>query len=333
MQKKSQKKDLERHSTGQKSSADETGEVFPTFLSRSKRIKKALNRKRIDPFSNDVSPLPEQIEAGLNDTIPQQFDAPLFEKITEQPDLKSPMIDDNKSFDPIQLESPPKDLNFSAMMESVNRNQDDELHLDQQIDEQFKLAANFFNQLSAASGANLGLLKRTTSEEARNKNDSDRENEEGSRLDLSELSGPILIPPLETPSMNIATKSRPNPMFVQPFREFLERFDIDVINPGASTFNTKELVRHNSLKRGVGDQLENFNPLNLNSSNNKPISKQSPPDIPKMVPFESEAEAAKLPVARANADQPLALDSQESTKAAKRPYPTFSTLNRADQYR
>jgi len=224
-------------------------------------------------------------------------------------DLKSPVIDDDKSFDLIQLESPPKDLNFSAMMESVNKNQDDELHLDQQIDEQFKLAANFFNQLSAASWGNFGLLKRTTSEEARKKDDEDREKEEVNRLDLSELSGPILIPPLEAPNTNVFNKSRSTPALAKPFREFLERFDIDIIAPRASNFNTKELVRHSSLKCEVGGQSENFNTLNINPPNNMLSPKQVFADTPKVSLFESEAETAKLPVPRTNTDQPLALDA------------------------
>ncbi len=140
------KREGERHSKIVSSLKHKKDEEFLHQDTRTKRIRKLR--------SNNLSPQDSSYHSLLenNHQNEEEFNKNKSTNISSQEGALPPQSHhdtDTESSEIIHLDSPPKDFNFSLMMDSGNPANDDELHFDEQIEEQFRLAVSNLDRLNS----------------------------------------------------------------------------------------------------------------------------------------------------------------------------------------
>ncbi len=192
--------------------------------SRVKRIRKCESRNRLSPNSPDSSyssNCPEKENEINHNVYPYTLD----QEGALPP--QSPHDTEVERSEIIHLDSPPKDFNFSVMMDSGNPNNEDDLHLDEQIEEQFRLAAANLNKSNSTSLPDFSLVPNTASIAQVNRNTDENELDDNGnqvmKLEIEFYKNPTCQ---HSPGINSSLfQEIPHSKFLRPFKNFVERFD------------------------------------------------------------------------------------------------------------
>lgn len=199
-----------------------------------------------------------------------------------------------------EFELPAKDLNFSVITENANNNAEELYQQEPQTDEQFKKALTSFNNQGNGNNIELWSVHDSQNDRPRDRNESDKENDDVKWLDLSDYNPQNFLSQYEVPSMNL-NRAYPSNIFSQTFGQPFNQSESDIKNFYRQA--SKENIMQNPNPQQSSLQLDKFNSNLLQNSGPPKLGRSLSREAPELLPVSSLESDDKQPIHHSNSCQ------------------------------